>query len=73
MYFACDIAALFAHSLAKICNHLFKACLHPKSQIDLDEAVKMLICGGREWYVHRNSLYKLLKERGGGRMVQSKN
>ena len=59
---ACDMAALFAHSLAKICNCLFKGYLHPKTHIDLDEAVKMLIYGGRESYAHRNSLYKLLSQ-----------
>ena len=59
---ACDMAALFAHSLAKICSHLFKAYLHPKSQVELDEAVKMLVYGGRASYEHRNSLYKLLKK-----------
>ena len=61
-----DMAALFSHSLAKMCNHIFKAYLHPKSQLDLEEAVKMLLYGGRESYEHRNSLYKLLKQQVGG-------
>lgn len=61
-YIACDMAALFAHCLAKIVCYLFKAYLHPKQQVDLDEAVKILIYGGRDSYEHRNSLYKLLKQ-----------
>lgn len=64
-YIVCDMAALFAHSLAKICSYLFKAYLHPKRQVDLDEAVKLLIYGGRDSYEHRNSLYKLLKQQEG--------
>ena len=60
-----DMAALFSHSLAKMCNYLFKAYLHPKNQVDLEEAIKIIIYGGRESYLHRNSLYKLLKQQGG--------
>lgn len=59
---ACDMAALLSHSLAKMCNYIFKAYLHPKSQKDLEEAAKMIIYGGRESYSHRNNLYKLLKQ-----------
>ena len=61
-YIVCDLAALFAHSLAKICSYLFKAYLHPKRQVDLDEAAKILIYGGRDAYEHRNRLFKLLKQ-----------
>lgn len=66
---ACEMAALFALSLAKICNYVFKAYLHPKKQVDLDEAVKILIYGGRESYAHRNSLYKMLKQKEGTNSV----
>ena len=48
-----------------MCNYIFKAYLHPKNQVDLDEAVKMIIYGGRESYAHRNSLYKRLKQQNG--------
>ena len=59
---ACDLAALFAHSLAILCSYLFKAYLHPKRQQDLDEAVKLLLYGGRESYEHRNRLFKMLNK-----------
>ena len=59
---ACDFAALFARSLATLCSYLFKAYLHPGRQHDLEEAVKLLMYGGRESYEHRNQLYRLLKE-----------
>ena len=59
---ACDFAALFARSLAVLCSHLFKAYLHPGRQHDLEEAVRLLMYGGRESYEHRNQLYRLLKE-----------
>ena len=62
---ACDIAALFSHSLARMCNYIFKAYLHPKNQLDLDEAIKMIIYGGRESYAHRNQLYRLVKRQVG--------
>ena len=64
---AYDMAALLSHSLAKMCSHIFRAYLHPKNQLDLEEAVKMLIYGGRESYAHRNSLYKLVKQQVGGK------
>ena len=59
---ACDLAALFAHSLATLCSYLFKAYLHPKRQQDLEEAVKLLLYGGRESYEHRNQLFKMLNK-----------
>ena len=58
----CDFAALFARSIAVLCSYLFKAYLHPGRQQDLEEAVKLLMYGGRESYEHRNQLYRLLRE-----------
>ena len=68
-YIVCDMAALFAHSLARICCYLFKAYLHPKRQVDLDEAVKILIYGGRDAYDHRNNLYRRLQQKEGPRGI----
>lgn len=61
--FVLDCTALFARSLAVLCAYLFKTHLHPKQQSELEEAVKMLLYGGREAYEYRNQIYKLLKER----------
>ena len=65
MCIAYDLAGLFSHALARMCSYLFKAYLHPKKQSDLEEAVKILIYGGRDSYEHRNRLYMLLKEQKG--------
>lgn len=62
---ATDFAALFARALALLASYLFRAYLHPKTQVDLEEAVKMLLYGGRDAYEHRNQLYRLLKEKNG--------
>lgn len=62
---AFDLASLFARSLAMLTAYIFRAYLHPKQQAELEEAVKVLLYGGREAYEHRNQLYKLLKERKG--------
>ena len=61
----CDLAALFARSLATLCSYLFKVYLHPRRQQDLGDAVKVLLYGGRESYEHRNQLFRMLKERKG--------
>ena len=65
---AVDLAALFARSLAQVSAYLFRAYLHPKDQGQLEEAVKVLLYGGRASYEHRNELYRLLQEKknGGG-------
>jgi hypothetical protein len=62
---ATDFAALFARALALLTSYLFRAYLHPKKQVELEEAVKMLLYGGRDAYEHRNQLYRLLKEKNG--------
>lgn len=63
---AFDLASLFARSLAILTAYIFRAYLLPKQQAELEEAVKVLLYGGREAYEHRNQLYKLLlKERKG--------
>lgn len=62
---AVDFAALFARTLALLASYLFRAYLHPKNQHELEEAVKMLLYGGRAAYEHRNQLYRLLKEKTG--------
>lgn len=61
-----DLAALFAHAMAVMATYIFKAYLHPKQQAALEEAVKLLLYGGRDAYEHRNQLYRLLKECRGG-------
>ena len=53
---AFDVAALFSRALALVCVYIFKAYLHPTRQDELDEAVKVLVYGGREAYEHRNQL-----------------
>ncbi len=60
-----DLAALFGRTLAMLASYLFRAYLHPKNQHDLEEAVKVLLYGGRDAYEHRNQLYRLLKEKSG--------
>lgn len=60
-----DIAALFGRTTALLAAYLFRAYLHPKNQHDLEEAVKVLLYGGRDAYEHRNQLYRLLKEKSG--------
>lgn len=60
-----DIAALFGRTTALLAAYLFRAYLHPKNQHDLEEAVKVLLYGGRDAYEHRNQLYRLLKEKTG--------
>jgi hypothetical protein len=62
---ALDFAGLFMRAMTMVVTYLFKAYLHPQRQSDLDEAVKVLLYGGREAYEHRNQLYKLLRERKG--------
>jgi hypothetical protein len=62
---AFDLASLFARALAMLSVTVFKAYLHPKKQADLEEAMKVLLYGGRESYDHRNQLYRMLKERQG--------
>lgn len=62
---AADFAALFGRTLAMLASYLFRAYLHPKKQNELEEAVKVLLYGGRDAYEHRNELYRLLKERSG--------
>lgn len=57
-----DCAAVFARSLALLVAYLFKAYLHPRHQSELEEAVKVLLYGGRDAYEHRNQLYKMLRE-----------
>lgn len=59
-----DFAALFGRTLAMLVSYLFRAYLHPKKQNELEEAVKVLLYGGRDAYEHRNHLYRLLQERG---------
>jgi hypothetical protein len=66
-----DMAALFARALAMVTTYIFKAYLHPKQHTDLEEAVRLLLYGGRESYEHRNQLYKLLKERKGADLENS--
>ena len=64
--FFLDNAALFARSLSILCSFVFRAHLLPKQQGDLEEALKLLLYGGKDTYDHTNSLYKLLrKERAG--------
>jgi hypothetical protein len=62
---AADFAALFGRTLALLTSYLFRAYLHPKNKQDLEEAVKVLLYGGRDAYEHRNQLYRLLRERTG--------
>lgn len=62
---AFDLASLFARALAMLTAYIFKAYLHPRQQAELEEAVKVLLYGGREAYEHRNQLYRMLKERKG--------
>ncbi len=62
---ATDFAALFARTMAMLSSYLFRAYLHPKRQVDLEDAVKCLLYGGRDAYEHRNQLYRLLKEKNG--------
>lgn len=66
---AFDLASLFARALSVLAVTVFKAYLHPKKQSDLEEAMKVLLYGGREAYEHRNRLYRLLKERQGKDVV----
>lgn len=60
---ATDFAALFGRTLAMLVSYLFRAYLHPKNQNELEEAVKVLLYGGRDAYEHRNEMYRLLQER----------
>lgn len=62
---AIEYAVLFARTLAQMVSFIFRAHLHPRQQHDLEEAVRMLLYGGRDAYEHRNELYRLLKERTG--------
>lgn len=61
-----DCAAVFARSMALLVAYLFKAYLHPRNQSELEEAVKVLLYGGRDAYEHRNQLYKMLREQKAG-------
>ncbi len=60
-----DIAALFGRTTALLAAYLFRAYLHPRNQHELEEAVKVLLYGGRDAYEYRNQLYRLLKEKAG--------
>ena len=62
---AVEYAVLLARTLAQIVSFIFRSHLHPRQQHDLEEAVRMLLYGGRDAYEHRNELYRLLKERTG--------
>lgn len=59
---AAEYAVVFARSLTIVTANIFKSYLHPKQQIELEEALKVLLYGGRDAYEHRNQLYKLVKE-----------
>lgn len=62
---AIEYSVLFARTLAQIVSFIFRAHLHPRQQHELEEAVRMLLYGGRDAYEHRNELYRLLKVRTG--------
>lgn len=59
---ATEFAVIFARSLTFVVFSIFKSYLHPKQQIELEEALKILLYGGREAYEHRNQLYRFVKE-----------
>jgi hypothetical protein len=56
-----DFCCLFARSLAIVVCHVFKAYLHPASQVDLSDALLLMLYGGREAYQHRNEMFKMVK------------
>ena len=56
-----DFCALFARSLAVVVSRLFRAYLQPAKQVDLSEALLLMLYGGRDAYDHRNSLFRLVK------------
>lgn len=62
---AVEFAVLFSRTLAELVSFLFRAYLHPKKQNELEEAVRVILYGGRDAYEHRNQLYKMLKEKSG--------
>jgi hypothetical protein len=60
-----DYSVILSRSLSILVTHLFKSYLQPKQQIELENALKVMLYGGREAYEHRNQLYKLVKEQRG--------
>jgi hypothetical protein len=57
---ACDLSALFMHSLSRIVARVFASYLQPRSRDELADALLTLLYGGRENYEHLNSLRKLV-------------
>ena len=68
---AFDLASLFSRALAVMCAYIFNTYLHPKQQAELEEAVRVMLYGGREAYEHRNQLYRMLKESKGSEIGDS--
>lgn len=55
-----DLAALFAHSLARIVSRIFASYLQPKNRDELSDALLTLLYGGRDRYEHLVSLRRLI-------------
>lgn len=60
-----EFCCLFSRSLAVVVSQLFKVYLQPAEPIRLSEPLLTMLYGGRDAYDHRNSLFRLVKEKSG--------
>ena len=55
-----DLAALLMHALGEIATKIFSGFLQPAAKHDLEEALLMLLYGGRDSYEQRNRIKKFV-------------